>query len=131
MVKLCSALWLCGWAAFGLPWRGVSQHRRRPVNTVPFRAGSYRRSDLAMNFAYYVPMGLLGEVSGWPSRATVVTAALLSALTEVLQVFSRDRYPSVTDVILNTAGALAGVTIIRILTRFRKGRSQPHPPTRA
>jgi VanZ family protein len=114
-----------------MPWSGVSRRRRRPVNLVPFRTGSYRRSDLVMNFAYYVPMGVLGESFRWPGRTTIVAAALLSALTEVIQVFSRDRYPSVTDVILNTAGAMAGVALIKIL-RSRRGRSpSPHGQTEA
>ena len=72
-----------------------------------------------MNFAYYVPLGLMGELTGWSNRATLVTAAGLSALTEVIQVFSRDRYPSVTDVILNTAGAMAGIALVRIVRRSR------------
>jgi VanZ like family len=119
ILKLGSAAWLAGWAAFGLPWGGVSLRERRPINVVPFRSGSYRRSDLVMNFAYYVPLGLIGELTGWPGRATVVTAAGLSALTEVIQVFARDRYPSVTDVILNTAGAVAGITLVRIVRGSR------------
>jgi glycopeptide antibiotics resistance protein len=79
-----------------------------------------------MNFAYYMPLGVLGELARWPGRTTVLTAAALSAVTEAIQVFSRDRYPSVTDVILNTAGALAGVALIKILRRSTTGRS-PSP----
>jgi hypothetical protein len=123
ILKLGAAFWFSGWALFGLPWSGVSLHERRPINVVPFRSGSYRRSDLVLNFIYYIPLGLMGELTGWRGRTTVVTAAALSALTEVIQVFSTDRYPSVTDIILNTAGAIAGIALVRIVRVSRSGGS--------
>jgi VanZ family protein len=42
---------------------------------------------------------------------TVATAAGLSAVAEATQIFSRRRFPSATDLMLNTAGALVGAAI--------------------
>jgi hypothetical protein len=125
-LKIGTAGWLAGWAAFGLPWGSVSLSKRRRPILAPFRRGSYKRSDLVLNFVYYVPVGLFGELRGQSWVTTVGIAAGLSALTETIQMFSRNRYPSVSDLILNTLGAIAGFTLAKIVIRSRSLRSA-HP----
>jgi glycopeptide antibiotics resistance protein len=122
-------LWFLGWAVFGLPWTGFTgRPRASRLNLIPFRRSTYRRRDLVLNFVYYVPLGIIGAGLGWGSGAILAAATALSGGTELIQMFSRDRYPSVTDVILNVCGAAAGVVFALAIRRIRGRRS---PPTRA
>jgi len=112
-------LWLVGWALFGFPWTTFTLRPRfSRVNLLPFRWA--RRRDHVLNFAYYVPLGLIGVGLGLPSAIVAAGALLLSAVTEFAQIFSIDRYPSTTDLLLNTAGAVVGIAIAHIFgQRFR------------
>jgi glycopeptide antibiotics resistance protein len=107
-------LWLLGWAVFGFPWTGLtSRPRLYRVSYVPFRWA--RRRDQLLNFAYYVPFGIVATALGWPTALTAGTAAVLSGITELVQVFSVDRFPSVTDLLLNVGGAVVGISIVSFL----------------
>jgi VanZ family protein len=109
-------LWLIGWALFGFPWGSfTSRPRLSRVNTVLFRWG--RRRDQLLNFLYYIPFGIIGGLLGWPGAIVPIFAALLSGFTEFLQVFSTDRFPSATDLVLNAAGAVVGIALV---TAFRQ-----------
>ena len=113
-------LWLIGWAVFGFPWGTFTPHPRfSRVSVVPFRWS--RRRDQILNFAYYVPFGLIGGLLGWPARVVMVSGAALSAVTEFVQVFSTERVPSATDLFLNTAGVIVGVAVV-IFVRTRSRR---------
>jgi glycopeptide antibiotics resistance protein len=112
-------LWLFGWALFGFPWTTFSATPRfGDLNLVPFRWG--RRRDQLLNFAYYVPFGIIGGLLGWPAALVTIAAIGLSSLTEAVQIFSVDRVPSVTDLLLNTAGAVVGIAIITFLRARRR-----------
>lgn len=117
-MKKAAAAWLLGWALFGFPWTGatLTPHVER-VSWTPFRR--VRPVDQVLNFAYYVPVGLLGRAAAFAPLPIVGAAALLSATTEVSQVFSTNRYPSTTDLLLNTGGALAGVILAAAFTSRR------------
>lgn len=121
LLKIGAGLWLVGWAVFGMPWTGFSAEPRQ-VNLVPFRRSAYRRRDLPLNFAYYMPLGIFGLGLGWSAPVVLAMATALSGLTEAVQVFSRDRYPSVTDVILNVGGAAAGIVVVLAIRHIRRGR---------
>jgi VanZ family protein len=121
LLKICAVLWIVGWAAFGLPWTGISA-RPRHVNLVRFRRSAYRRRDLPLNFAYYIPLGIIGLGLGWASPLVLGAATALSAATEAIQVFSLYRYPSITDVILNVGGAAAGIALVLAVRRVRRHR---------
>ncbi len=109
LIRAAALAWLAGWAVFGLPWFGVTRHPRTDrLNLVPFRNHTYRRRDLALNFLYYIPLGLISVDLGRGMLAILIVALALSCVTELLQIFSVDRYPSVTDIVLNVAGAAAG-----------------------
>jgi glycopeptide antibiotics resistance protein len=81
----------------------------RRVELIPFVGGSIRSQFL--NFLVFVPLGIIGTRLGWHPRTVILVAAGVSGLTEFLQLFSSRRYPSTTDLILNTAGALIGLMI--------------------
>ncbi len=111
MYRAMAIVWLLGWAVFSVPWSSfTTQPRVEQVNLIPFQKA--RRADQIRNFLYYVPAGALGLGIGLSPVATVVAATGLSAVAEASQIFSRRRFPSATDLMLNTAGALVGVGIM-------------------
>ena len=85
---------------------------------MPFRYS--RRRDQLLNFLYYVPLGLIGGVLGWPAAIVTGAAAGLSGVTEFAQIFSTDRVPSVTDLLLNTAGAIVGLALVSFIQARRR-----------
>jgi len=102
--------WFLLWARIALPWQSFqSAPSFRRVELVPFQVGSPR--TFVLNLLVFVPLGFLGMRLGWRPRTVILLASAVSALTEVSQLFSRGRYPSITDLILNMSGALIGVAI--------------------
>jgi glycopeptide antibiotics resistance protein len=112
-------VWLLGWALFGLPWTTFRlRPRMRNVSLVPLRRT--RRRDQLLNFIFYVPFGVIGAGLGWPAGLVMASAAGLSAATELLQMFSSERIPSSTDLLLNTAGAIVGLALaVAVTARIR------------
>lgn len=109
-MRRAAVLWLAGWAFFGLPWRSLrSTPKLYPIHLNPFTHGI--SVDQLLNLLFYVPLGIIGVGLGWRTQTIVVIAALLSGGTELAQLFSTDRYPSVLDFILNTAGAVIGIAL--------------------
>lgn len=74
------------------------------------------KADVFANIFFFLPFGLLGfyalsRVKRKPARSILIITCigfLLSALVESLQLLTIDRTTSVSDVISNTLGALAG-----------------------
>lgn len=75
----------------------------------------------ALNVVAFVPCGALAVALGLPATTAIGVGAGISMTTEVLQLFSRRRYPSVTDLILNTAGTALGALALARQAR----RAQP------
>ena len=79
--------------------------------------------DEALNFAGYLPLGLLLAVaalnSGWRMHRSLLLALLLPALlsytNEVVQHFLPGRHPSLKDWAMNTLGAAAGALLAAAL----------------
>ena len=72
--------------------------------------------DTIANCFLYIPLGFAyARVRGTPGVKLISEAALagllLSVTCELYQVFSPVRFPSMTDVLMNTIGALAGASI--------------------
>jgi glycopeptide antibiotics resistance protein len=112
-------VWLVGWALFGFPWNGfVGRPQFQHLTLVPFRGA--RRRDQLLNFLYYVPLGFIGGMLGWPPAVVTGAAVGLSALTEAAQLFSTDRFPSLNDLFLNTAGALVGIALVGFIRARRR-----------
>ena len=63
--------------------------------------------------AAYLPAGILGLEMGLAAGPTIAIAAGLSAVAETVQLYSRHRFPSTTDLVFNTAGAAAGALLWR------------------
>jgi VanZ family protein len=103
-----------------VPWSSYQPHAHWsrvvwvPLTTPPpLTAG-----DVVLNVVLYAPLGWLYARWVATSRARMAAGAiglavLLSVSTETTQVYSHGRFPSMTDVILNVGGALAGALAVR------------------
>lgn len=112
-MRLALTAWFVCWAWIALPWRSFRLVPSfRNVELMPFTAGSLR--SYVLNVLVFIPLGILVARLGWHPRTVVLVAAGLSAATEVAQLFSARRYPSTTDVILNTLGAAIGLLVVRL-----------------
>jgi VanZ family protein len=82
--------------------------------------------DIAVNFAAYIPLGLLLSV-GWSGRfgsrrgalAATLAAGALSLVMEVVQIFLPARIASNVDLLANTLGALVGAMAAPLLAPAR------------
>jgi VanZ family protein len=101
------------------------------------------RADLVANLLLYMPLGLCLLMS-WPSRWgalprlswTVLVGTMLSCAIEMLQVHAASRVSSLTDVVVNVSGTLAGASIALIyleigstirIPGIAPGRPEPVP----
>jgi hypothetical protein len=66
--------------------------------------GTIEVLDIAVNLLLFMPLGL--ALRRWPWRRLLLSAALLSAVIELGQIWNCDRHPSPGDVAANAAGAL-------------------------
>lgn len=108
IARLALVLWLFLWVRVAVPWTSFQwTPTLRRVELIPFSAGSLRTQVL--NVLVFVPLGIIGTRLGWKPRTVVVLGFGVSILTELLQLFSTRRYPSATDLILNTTGTVIGV----------------------
>jgi glycopeptide antibiotics resistance protein len=84
--------------------------------------------DAIANCLLYMPFGFAytractatGMSSIWQAA---IAGLLLSMTCELYQVFSPVRYPTMTDVLMNTVGALVGASIAGTSLAGRKSRS--------
>lgn len=106
-------LWILVILWMVVPWRSFQDHLHwGSVQWIPFVSPPVRLLEIASNVILYVPFGAL---FAWtqPTRGgvlwrTLAWALLLSGLTEASQLFSHERFPSVTDLVANVLGALVG-----------------------
>lgn len=109
-------VWIVLWK-LQLPWVGGVD---RVIKLVPFVAtaeqGASRPSEVIVNLLLFVPFGLfLGLLAPWWSwrrlaGVTAVVSLALEATQFVLAIGSTD----VTDVLVNTAGALTGFGLVAL-----------------
>lgn len=115
-------LWWVLWAALAVPWRDVGavpQWQR--VEWLPF--AHVRPRDWALNFLFFLLFGGLAAQRGWSVTSVMLVAAALSLSTELTQLFAPTRYPSITDVITNVAGAALGILLATRLLAQRRSYS--------
>lgn len=118
------ALW-CVVIVLGVaPWWSAQGHAHWDrVQWLPFVPPPvFSARDVVVNVALYLPFGLFagGARPGARHAGLVVAAAVvLSAATELTQVYSHGRFPAVTDVGLNAAGAWLGLALARRRARAR------------
>jgi VanZ like family len=103
-------LWALAWAAFGIPWTGMTNHAHWGV--IRWWLIPPRRSidDAFLNFLFYVPLGMLG-LSFQRAGVIIAIGAACSLTIELIQVFSHTRTPALLDVVTNTAGTIVGVAL--------------------
>ena len=106
------------------PWRGFDPtgHWHR-VGWIPFVSRPVRVIDVVGNLALFVPLGVsIALYAQRPALAwTAVTAFACSGFGEWAQVYSRYRYPSTGDLVLNVLGAVMGAYGLDYLRRRRLG----------
>jgi glycopeptide antibiotics resistance protein len=106
------------------PWTDFQSHSTNwhRINWVPyahmFRGARIFNRDIIQNLVLYMPFGYCYAKSfSSQSRALLflvgMFACALSLVTEAAQVFQAARFPSATDVINNTMGALLGAGLGR------------------
>src|SRR5688572_16939165 len=111
IMRLALLVWFLLWARVGFPWRSFQwMATLHHVELIPFNGGSLRSQLL--NVLAFIPLGVMGTQIGWHPRLVIAGGFAVSALTEFLQLFSTRRYPSTTDLILNTLGVLMGIVIV-------------------
>ena len=125
-VYLVLLVWLVLWK-LEVPWVGDDQ--RRVIKLVPFvpgdGTGASRPLEVVANLLLFVPFGvylrlLAPSWSWWKAAGVFASASLgLEIAQYVLAVGSSD----VTDVIVNTAGGLAGIGVVAAAGRRLDGRT--------
>jgi hypothetical protein len=107
--------WIAIIVAIVVPWSSFQDHAHwQRVGWMPF----VNLPDIVLNFLLFLPFGYWRtKAVGGTWRSTTMIALGLSVGAEFAQVFSHGRYPSLTDVACNTAGAICGVAWGRNWTR--------------
>ena len=104
-------VWIGVIAFLVVPWGRLQPYPNlEQIQWIPFVSPPIRLRDIVRNTLLYLPVGYwYVKQSGRPSLwRTGACALALSVGTEITQLFSRSRFPSMTDVTCNTLGALAG-----------------------
>ncbi len=101
-----------------LPWHTFHPHLQWwRIDWSPLHSGVLRPRlifDIAVNVVIYLPFGYLCRqwIDKTGGRMTLVyvlgMAVALSCCTEFIQIFNQVRFPAVTDIMMNTTGALLG-----------------------
>ena len=131
IARIALVVWLLLWARTGLPRRSFQwMPSFENVELIPFTAGSLRGHVL--NVLVFIPLGMILVRLGLPPRTAIAAGFGVSFVTECLQLFSTRRYPSITDLMLNTLGVTIGVALIlgggflfRRYVRAPAGRTLP------
>jgi glycopeptide antibiotics resistance protein len=97
------------------PWDLQDHPHWFKIAWLPFVTGIVRPLDLLANAALYFPLGFFMPVRS--RRARVAAAAGLAVVTsgmlEFGQVWSHQRFPSATDLVMNVIGSIAGAAVRR------------------
>ena len=104
-----------------IPWGDLQSHSHwTRVAWVPFVWRPLRVRDIAANLLLCAPIGVFaaGALRRPLWGAFLITVAI-SVAGEWAQVYSHERFPSMTDVVCNVAGAIAGAHIARRVGRRR------------
>jgi glycopeptide antibiotics resistance protein len=109
--RVALAAWVSVTLFVVVPWYAMKGHPHWDrAQWIPFVTPPIRLRDLVANALFYVPFGFLYlRAASHPRVWKAVCAGLaLSFFTELTQLFSHGRFPSTTDLILNTFGAACG-----------------------
>jgi len=101
------------------PWGDFQGHTHwQKVGWIPFVSPPVRLFDIVANALLFIPFGAAVMVNnrrrGRKALAVATFAgAVLSFSGEAAQLYSHARFPSATDLVCNTFGALLGATLVR------------------
>ncbi|MFC8600073.1 VanZ family protein [Isoptericola sp. NPDC057191] len=118
--------WLVLWK-LGTPW--VGEAGMRVVKLVPFvataSAGASDPVEIALNLVVFLPFGVyLGLLApSWPWWRSAGVLAGASLALEVGQYVLAVGSTDVTDVVVNTAGGLAGLAVVALARRRLAART--------
>ena len=107
----------------------VGEAGQRVVKLVPFvataHAGASEPVELVLNLVFFLPFGVyLGLlVPSWPWWRVAGILAGASALLETTQYVLAVGSSDVTDVVVNTAGGLAGLGVVVLARRTLRART--------
>ena len=76
-----------------------------------FDLGRRGVGDAILNFLLFVPLGIAVAWNGRPVSTAGLSGLVLASLVEILQTVLPGRDPALSDIILNTAGAMAGAVV--------------------
>lgn len=120
-------------AAWTVLWKldvpRLGEAAERVVKLVPFaataQAGASEPVELVLNLVIFLPFGVyLGLlVPSWPWWRVAGTIAGASALLEAAQYVLAVGSADVTDVVVNTAGGLAGLGVVALARRALRARA--------
>ncbi len=89
--------------------------------------GSGTGHGLLRKAAHFTEFACLGALLAWlfsmldkPVVLALLCAAAVAGIDETIQYFIPDRGPGIKDVLLDTAGALAGITLVLLRCAFLK-----------
>jgi glycopeptide antibiotics resistance protein len=98
-----------------VPWGDFQGHTHwAKVGWIPFVSPPVRLRDIVANLLLFMPFGAAVAVNVRSRRIAIaaVSAATLSFAGETLQLYSHQRFPSATDLVMNTAGAVLAACIV-------------------
>lgn len=98
--------------------RFVSEHAGVSLST------SYTVFEFAANIALFIPFGLL-IAAAWPRTNAwwiILLGFSASAAIELVQTLLPSRYPTLSDVIANTLGAIIGCCAVRLFAPRLRSR---------
>lgn len=109
-------------AAPATPAPAASPAKREPGEAAPMPDESVLRGTLreaAPHFSLFVLLGALAALAfpGAPTAGLAIRMLAFAGTTEVLQLFTPDRGPSVEDIVADTAGVALGLAVARLVTR--------------
>ena len=129
VVYLVLLAWTVVWK-LDVPYVGAAALLPRPIKLIPFvpsaEAGASAPLEIVANIVLFVPFGLyLGLLAPtwqwWKSAGVFVGASLVLETTQHL--LSTGSFDT-TDVIVNTAGGLAGVGLLALARRTTPGKDR-------
>lgn len=88
---------------------------------------TYTALEFLANIALFIPFGLLLALA-WSRLKTwhlAVLGLLTSGLIEFVQFFLPTRFPTISDLVANTAGAVIGCLFVRIIGRLASTPVRP------
>lgn len=130
MYLVKSRVWLTIWISLivvvVVPWGTFEQHAHwERMEWIPFVSPPVDLGDVIGNVFFYVPYGILVGLEAAGTRGAILlatgSATVLSLATEFTQIFSKSRFPSMTDVACNVIGACIGASWLIYRHRTSRG----------